>query len=73
MSRRQSRHVSVVAALATFVWLVAFGVPYPLLLAVLFALLDLVPVIGSLVAGALVALAAMLDFVRHLDPAVLRG
>lgn len=50
--------LSVVAALATFVWLVAFGVPYPLLLAVLFALLDLVPVIGSLVAGALVALAA---------------
>ena len=36
----------------------AFGVPYPLLLAILFALLDLVPVIGSLVAGALVALAA---------------
>ena len=50
--------ISVIAAVVTFVWLIIFGVPYPLLLAVLFALLDLVPVIGSLVAGALVALAA---------------
>lgn len=50
--------ISVIAAVVTFVWLMAFGIPYPLLLAILFALLDLVPVIGSLVAGALVALAA---------------
>jgi predicted PurR-regulated permease PerM len=50
--------ISVISAVVTFVWLMAFGVPYPLLLAILFALLDLVPVIGSLVAGALVALAA---------------
>lgn len=49
---------SAVAAVATFGWLIAFGIPYPLLLAVVFALLDLVPVVGSLVAGALVALAA---------------
>ena len=50
--------ISVISAVVTFVWLLAFGIPYPLLLAILFALLDLVPVIGSLVAGALVALAA---------------
>ncbi|WP_420122893.1 AI-2E family transporter [Nakamurella sp.] len=50
--------LSAVAAVAMVVWLVALGIPYPLLLAVLFALLDLVPVIGSLIAGALVALAA---------------
>lgn len=50
--------ISVIAAVVTFVWLMAFGIPYPLLLAILFALLDLVPVIGSLVAGGLVALAA---------------
>ncbi len=50
--------ISVIAAVVTFVWLIALGVPYPLLLAILFALLDLVPVIGSLIAGVLVALAA---------------
>lgn len=50
--------LSLIAAVATFAWLFAWGVPYPLLLAILFALLDLVPVIGSLVAGALVALSA---------------
>lgn len=50
--------ISVIAAVVTFVWLISFGIPYPLLLAILFALLDLVPVIGSLIAGALVALAA---------------
>jgi predicted PurR-regulated permease PerM len=50
--------ISVISAVVTFVWLIAFGVPYPLLLAILFALLDLIPVIGSLIAGALVALAA---------------
>jgi predicted PurR-regulated permease PerM len=50
--------ISIISAVVTFIWLVTFGVPYALLLAILFALLDLVPVIGSLVAGALVALAA---------------
>ncbi len=50
--------ISVISAVVTLVWLVVLGVPYPLLLAILFALLDLVPVIGSLIAGGLVALAA---------------
>jgi predicted PurR-regulated permease PerM len=51
--------ISVVIATATFIWLVSFGVPYPLLLAILVGLFDLIPVIGSAVAGALVALAAL--------------
>ena len=50
--------ISIISAVVTFAWLLIFGVPYALLLAILFALLDLIPVIGSLVAGALVALAA---------------
>jgi len=50
--------ISLISALSTFIWLTVFGVPYPLLLAVLVALLDLIPVVGSAVAGVLVALAA---------------
>ena len=50
--------ISVISAVTTFIWLVIFGVPYPLLLAVLVALLDLIPVVGSMVAGLLVALVA---------------
>ena len=33
----------------------AFGIPYPLLLGMFVALLDLIPVIGSTVGGAVVA------------------
>lgn len=51
--------ISVVIATVTFVWLIIFGVPYPLLLAILVGLLDLIPVIGSAIAGVLVALAAL--------------
>ena len=51
--------ISSIIATATFIWLVSFGVPYPLLLAILVGLLDLIPVIGSVVAGVLVALAAL--------------
>jgi len=50
--------ISVISAVTTFIWLTVFGVPYPLLLAILVALLDLIPVVGSAVAGVLVALAA---------------
>ena len=50
--------ISVISATATFIWLISFGVPYALLLAILVALLDLIPVVGSAVAGILVALAA---------------
>ena len=51
--------VSLVAGALTYGWLLATGVPYPLLLAFLVALLDLVPVVGSTVAGVAVALVAL--------------
>ncbi|MFE3799781.1 AI-2E family transporter [Nocardia tengchongensis] len=51
--------ISLITAVLTFVWLVAFGVPYALLLAVLVAVLDLIPVVGSTIAGAIVALVAL--------------
>ncbi|WP_290061959.1 AI-2E family transporter [Amycolatopsis solani] len=43
--------VSLIAGALTLLWLWAYGVPYPLVLALLVAVLDLVPVAGSLVAG----------------------
>ena len=39
--------ISIIAGLATFIWLMAFSVPSPLLLGIFVALLDLVPVVGS--------------------------
>ena len=50
---------SVIAGLGTFVWLLAFGVPYPLLLGIFVAFLDLIPVIGSTIGGAVVSLVAL--------------
>ena len=50
--------ISFVAGAATLIWLSAFNVPYPLLLSILVALLDLVPVVGSTIAGIVVAAAA---------------
>jgi predicted PurR-regulated permease PerM len=50
---------SVIAGIGTYVWLLIFGVPYPVLLALLVALLDLIPVIGSTVGGAIVSLVAL--------------
>lgn len=51
--------VSLVAGFLTFAWLLVFRVPYPLLLAIMVALLDLVPVIGSTIGGAVVCLVAL--------------
>ena len=51
--------ISVVAAVATGVWLSAFGVPYALLLAIFVGLLDLVPIIGSTIAGVVVSAVAL--------------
>ena len=51
--------ISLIAGALTYVWLLIFGVPYPLLLAILVALLDLVPVVGSTIAGVIVALVAL--------------
>jgi predicted PurR-regulated permease PerM len=50
---------SVIAGLGTFFWLLAFGVPYPLLLAMFVAILDLIPVIGSSIGGLVVSLVAL--------------
>jgi predicted PurR-regulated permease PerM len=50
---------SLVAGVGTFVWLAAFGVPYPLLLAIFVALFDLIPMVGSTVAGIVVTLVAL--------------
>jgi predicted PurR-regulated permease PerM len=50
---------SLIAGVGTFVWLVIFGIPYPLLLAIMVALLDLVPIVGSTVGGIVVSLVAL--------------
>jgi predicted PurR-regulated permease PerM len=49
----------VIAGLGTFIWMIAFGIPYPVLLALLVAILDLIPVIGSTIGGAVVTLVAL--------------
>jgi predicted PurR-regulated permease PerM len=47
--------ISLIAGAATVIWLYAFDVPYALLLGILVAVLDLVPVVGSTIAGVTVA------------------
>ncbi|GAA4578775.1 AI-2E family transporter [Planotetraspora phitsanulokensis] len=51
---------SVIAGVATFLWLVILGVPYPALLGLFVALIDLVPVVGSTIGGVVVCLVALL-------------
>jgi predicted PurR-regulated permease PerM len=51
--------ISVIAGVATIIVLLILNVPYPYLLAVLVAILDLVPVVGSITAGVIVTLAAL--------------
>jgi predicted PurR-regulated permease PerM len=51
--------ISLLLGAATLIWLTAFGVPYPLLLAILVAILDLVPVVGSTIAGIVVGAVAL--------------
>jgi len=50
---------SVIAGVATFVWLEAFGVPYPAALGVFVAVMDLVPLVGSTIGGVVVSLVAL--------------
>ena len=50
--------VSLITGVITFAFLVIVGLPYPLLLSTLVAILDLVPVIGSTIAGVVVCLVA---------------
>lgn len=51
--------VSVIAGLLTYVWLLIFHVPDPLLLGLSVAVLDLIPVVGSTAAGVIVCLVAL--------------
>jgi predicted PurR-regulated permease PerM len=50
---------SFIAGAGTFLWMAMFGIPYPALLGLLVFLLDLIPVIGSTVGGAIVTLVAL--------------
>jgi predicted PurR-regulated permease PerM len=50
---------SVIAGLGTLVWTEIFSVPYPALLAVFVGLMDLIPIVGSTLAGLVVALVAL--------------
>jgi predicted PurR-regulated permease PerM len=50
---------SVVAGIGTYVWLTIFGVPYALLLGVFVAFFDLIPMVGSTIAGVVVSLVAL--------------
>jgi predicted PurR-regulated permease PerM len=50
---------SVIAGLGTYIWMLIFGIPYPILLGLLVALLDLIPVIGSTIGGVIVSLVAL--------------
>jgi len=50
---------SVIAAVGTLIWLEIFGVPYPILLSVFVGLMDLIPIVGSTVAGIIVSLVAL--------------
>jgi len=50
---------SVIAGVLTLVWLLIFGIPYPILLSVFVALIDLVPVVGSTIGGIIVALVGL--------------
>ncbi|MEO9222809.1 MAG: AI-2E family transporter [Mycobacteriaceae bacterium] len=51
--------ISVITAVGTLIWLEIFSVPYPLLLAIFVALFDLIPVVGSTIAGVVVAAVAL--------------
>lgn len=50
---------SLIAGVGTYVWLLIFGIPYPIVLALFIALVDLIPVIGSTIGGVIVSLIAL--------------
>jgi predicted PurR-regulated permease PerM len=51
--------ISLIAGGLTFAWLMIFSIPYAALLSIMVALFDLVPVVGSSIAGMIVAAAAL--------------
>jgi len=50
---------SIIAGFGTFAWMLALGIPYPALLGLFVALMDLIPVIGSTIGGVVVTLVAL--------------
>jgi predicted PurR-regulated permease PerM len=50
---------AVIIGAGTTVWMLAFGIPYALLLGLFVALIDMIPVIGSYIGGAAVTLIAL--------------
>ncbi len=50
---------SVISGIGTYIWLIIFGVPYALLLSLVVALFDLIPMVGSTIAGIIVSLVAL--------------
>jgi predicted PurR-regulated permease PerM len=50
---------SLIAGAGTYVWLLIFGVPYALVLALFVAFMDMIPVIGSTIGGIIVSLIAL--------------
>jgi predicted PurR-regulated permease PerM len=50
---------SVISGFLTWGWALAFGIPYALLLGLLVAIFDLIPIIGSTIGGVIVALVAL--------------
>ncbi len=50
---------SLIIGIGTAVWMLALGIPYPFLLAMFVALIDLIPVIGAYIGGAAVVLTAL--------------
>jgi predicted PurR-regulated permease PerM len=50
---------SLVAGVGTYIWLSIFDVPYALLLALFVALFDLIPMVGSTIAGVVVTIVSM--------------
>jgi predicted PurR-regulated permease PerM len=50
---------SLIAGVLAFVWMEIFGIPYPVLLALFVAIMDLIPVVGSTLAGVAVCLTAL--------------
>jgi predicted PurR-regulated permease PerM len=51
--------LSLIAGVGTSLWALALGIPYALLLGLLVALLDLIPIVGSTIGGIIVALVAL--------------
>lgn len=51
--------ISFISAVGTYLWALAFGIPYPLLLGILVGLLDLIPIVGSTIGGIVVALVGL--------------